>query len=388
MPTVPTRLRSLVISVSAVLLLLELFALYVGVQQALRGAASFRQLYVAGYMVRVGHGSNLYDQLNSQFQNGLVGQGNSAESLDAPAYEALLFAPLSLLTYRTAYLAFFAINLVLLGFSIRALEPFLSQLESVWRWSPASVFLCFFPTTIALIEGQDSIILLGLMVASAVSFYREREFRAGVLLGLTLFKFQFALPIALLFLIWRRWRMVGGFVLTGTAVTTISLLVAGAGGLRNSIHNSVLFNPSLGAPASTIPNLRCLFHALAGSIVSPGTLDGVWVICSMLLLAWAATRTANFALAILVALLISSRGTICDTVLLVIPIAMVLDARLTVTTGMSRIWSRNITGLLFVAPAFCFFLGSMYCLLAPLMVGLLMPLRYTSADALPSESVA
>jgi len=387
--TVPARLRLIVITVSVVLLVAEFVALYVGVPQALRGASRFRQLYNAGYMVRVGNGAHFYDpEANARFQNEVTGQVDRIEVFNAPAYEALLLAPFSLLTYRIAYFAFFAINLVLLGFSIRALQPFLPQLENVWPRLPAAVFLCFFPSTLALIDGHDSIILLALMAASAVSFYRERDFRAGVFLGLALFQIQLVLPIALLFLLWQKWKIIAGFFLTGVAVTALSLIIAGPRGLLASIHNSVLFNSSLGAPASTIPNLRCLLHSVASSIASPGKLDVVWVIGSVLLLAWAATRTPNFALAILATLLVSSQGTICDAILLIIPIAMVLDARLTVTSGTSRLWSRNVAGMLFIAPAVCFFTRSTYCALALLMVGLLMPLRYTSADILPSESAA
>jgi len=313
---------------------------------------------------------------------------------DSPAYEALLFVPLSLLSYRLAYFAFFATNLTLLGLSIRTLRPFLDKLEKVWWWLPAAVFLCFFPVALALIQGQDSIVLLTLMLASAVSFYRGHDLTAGVFLSLTLFNFQFALPIALLFLLWRKWHIVAGFSVTGAAVTVISLSLAGVAGLRACTHDLFSWSPkpfagegpNIGIPAPAIPNLRCLLHALTWSNISPGKVEAVAAGCSILLLAWAATRTVNFALAVLVALLISMHGTISDAVLLVIPIAMVLDARLTVTAGTSRLWSRNIASLLFVAPAICFLARSSYCLLALLMLGLLMPLRFTSADSLPAPT--
>jgi hypothetical protein len=227
------------------------------------------------------------------------------------------------------------------------------------------------------------------MLASAVSFYRGRDLTAGIFLGLTLFRIEFALPIALLFLFWRRWRILSGFLVTGIAVVTTSLLLAGVNGLRACTHPWLsgspasfgLERPDFGLTAFALPNLRCLFHALLGSHISPATLEGTTVVCSALLFAWTATRTANFALAILVALLISSHGTFYDSVLLVIPIAMVLDARLAVSRGLSRLWSRNIASTLFVAPSACFLAGSSYCLLVPLMLGLLMPLRFTSSDS-------
>jgi hypothetical protein len=390
-PLTARTLRLTVVVVSSALLLIEIIALSPHVPAAVNGGAVFRRFYTAGYMVRAGQGHNLYDySTNGRFQNELVSRDDMKEVFDSPAYEALLFVPLSLLSYRVAYIAFFAVNLALLGLSIRALRPFLVKLEEVWQWLPASVFVCFFPVALALIQGQDSIVLLSLMLASAVSFYHGRDVNAGVFLGLTLFKFEFALPIALLFLLWRKWRIVASFSVTSATVLLISLSLAGVAGLRACTHGLLFSSPksfagdglNIGSPASTMPNLRCLFHALTGANISLGKVEAVAAGGSILLLAWAATRTENYALAILVALLISTHGTVYDAVLLVIPIAMVLDARLAVTTGTLRLWSRNITSLLFVAPAAFFLAGSSYCPLALLMLGLLMPLRFTSSDSL------
>jgi glycosyl transferase family 87 len=387
------KLRFTVIVVSSALFLIEIIALSPYVPAAVNGHAGFRRLYTAGYMARTGQGHSLCDYPTDRgLQNERVCRDDAQGVFDSPAYEALLFVPLSLLSYRVAYVAFFAVNLGLLGLSIRALRPSLEKLNNVWQWLPAAVFLCFFPVALVLVQGQDSIVLLTLMVASAVSFYRSRDINAGVFLGLTLFKFEFALLIALLFLLWRKWRIVAAFCATSAAVTVISLLLAGVAGLRSCARGLFSGSPPVAGEgmnivgsASAMPNLWCLFHTLARSYVSMGKVDAVVAACLILLLAWAATRTANFALAILVAVLISSHGTIYDSVLLVIPIAMVLDARLAVTTGRSRLWSRNIASLLIIAPAALFVAGLSYCSLALFMLGLLMPLRFTSSDSLPMD---
>ena len=388
MPLTPKSLRLTVIAVSVFLGLVQIVVFSLGVPAAVSGRAGFRKFYVAGYMVRTGEARNLYDDdRNRRLRDELISQDGVTEAFDSPAYEALLFVPLSLMKYRVAYIAFFATNLVLLWLSIHTLRPFLEKLDNVWSWLPAIVFLCFFPVAVSLTQGQDSIILLTLMLFSAVSFYRGRDLTAGVFLGLTLFKSEFALLIALLFLFWRRWRIGAGFLVTGVVVAMISLLLAGVGGLQASAHHVLFSSPptavdrrDFGLTGLALPNLHCLFNAL-NSYISPRILEGATIVCSILLFAWTATRTANFALAILVVLLVNTYGTIYDAVLLVIPIAMVLDARLAVSTGLSRLWSRNIVSVLFVAPSACFLAGLSYCLLSPLMLGLLMPLRFTSADS-------
>src|SRR5437879_6573714 len=83
---------------------------------ALRGHADFRQLYIAGYMVRTGHRTQLYDYAaQTFFQNALVSNGELALPFIRPAYQALLFVPFSLFSYRTAYLGFLLLNVLLLA---------------------------------------------------------------------------------------------------------------------------------------------------------------------------------------------------------------------------------------------------------------------------------
>src|SRR5213080_1241574 len=71
---------------------------------AMRGHADFRQLYIAGYLVRTGHRTQLYDYAaQTYFQNTLVSNDERALPFIRPAYQALMFVPFSLLPYRTAY---------------------------------------------------------------------------------------------------------------------------------------------------------------------------------------------------------------------------------------------------------------------------------------------
>src|SRR5258705_5943371 len=119
----------------------------------LQGHADFRQLYAAGYMVRTGHAAELYDLPSQQlFQDVLVGNDERALPFIRPAYQALLFVPFSLLPYRSAYLAFLAVNLVLLATVFWILRPKMRNLSRIWRLLPALEFLVFYPIELALMQ--------------------------------------------------------------------------------------------------------------------------------------------------------------------------------------------------------------------------------------------
>src|SRR5216684_1214480 len=169
---------------------------------AMQGRADFRQVYTAGYMLRTGHSQELYDNAaQKRFQDAMVSREEVALPFIRPAYQALLFTPFSLISYRTAYFSFLAVNL--------------------------AMFISFIPTGVALMQGQDSILLLLLFSATLLSLERDSEFVAGVLSGVALFKFQIAIPVAILFFCWKRWRFFGGFCVTGAALALLSVWIMG-----------------------------------------------------------------------------------------------------------------------------------------------------------------
>src|SRR5438552_15643776 len=196
--------------------------------KALRGHADFRQLYVAGYMVRTRHRTQLYDYAaQTYFQNTLVSNDERALPFIRPAYQALMFVPFSLLPYRTAYLGFLLLNVLLLALAFLILQPRLRRLSRVWPGLPPAMFLGFYPVSLALMQGQDSILLLALLAGALVSLEQDRESAAGALIGIGLFKFQIVTPIVLLFLLWWRWRFARGFAASAMQVSLLSLLTIG-----------------------------------------------------------------------------------------------------------------------------------------------------------------
>src|SRR5262249_36940556 len=136
-----------------------------------------------------------------------------------------------------------------------------------WKWLPALMFPAFLPICVALVQGQDSIILLALLASAFVYLDEGKDLAAGLLVGLGAFKPQIVGAIALLVIAWQRWRFLGGGGLwVGTALA-MSLIVIGPS--RAIVFARSLF--SVGAAGGfpldirLMANLRGLISILAQS---------------------------------------------------------------------------------------------------------------------------
>jgi hypothetical protein len=345
--------------VAGFLFFFSLLVLFEGIPHALTGRVDFSQLFTAGYMTRSGNASSLYDFAAQQrVYRSLIPQKTVWLPFDHPAYEALIFAPLSLLKYRDAYIVFLAINLALLSTSILILWPRFSHLADIWKPLPAALIVCFMPVTIALLQGQDSLLLLGLVAGAAVSLDRGHEAAAGAFAGAALFKFQFVIPIALLFLLWRRWRFVAGFSAAGFVAVALSVLVVGwrgliafayrLGSISVGLHSAD--QSTFGVRPAAMANLRGLCYVLFSS--SPRVGQIVTVLLSAALFIYVVRKKPSIDLAILFAALVSYHGLSHDMSLLVIPAGMTLLTGYAVGDG-SKVF---VAAVLLIAPTFLFLL--------------------------------
>jgi hypothetical protein len=384
-------------------LLLGILPLLVAVQllgwlsffpSALRGHADFRQLYAAGYMVRTGHASELYDpRAQQEFQDALVGNDERALPFIRPAYQALLFLPFSLLPYRNAYLAFLAVNLVLLALAFWLIRPLMKNLARIWRGLPVLVFLVFYPVALALMQGQDSILLLVLLAAALVALEHGFEMTAGILVALGLFKMQIAIPIALLFLLWRRWRFFGGFLLSAFVVCLISLCIVGFG--QTAGYARSLFSVGTGVAAtnqfplrvSIMANLRGLIFGLIGLRLPALWIHAVTIVISAVVLLWVAGFASRnyraddaLVIAITASVIVSYYLFIHDLSVLLIPIVVTLDRFIFSTAETAGHAAERpaawMSAILLVAPM-CIFLipGHFYLVALPLCAFMVILLR-------------
>lgn len=341
-PQTPYYVKALALGVPAYLIGIHLWTWVFTIYIFLGGRSDFRQLYAAGYMVRSGHAYQLYDyEAQKYFQNKLVSQADMALPFVRPAYESLLFVPLSLLSYRNAYFVFLGLNIVLLSVCYRLLRPKLEKLARIYSWLPGTLFLAYLPIAAALIQGQDSIVLLTLFTLTLGSLESGSELMAGAILGLGAFKFQIVIPIALLFLAWRRWRFAAGVAITGALVGLGSVLLVGLSQTKMYAQSLLTFGAQSQAvtgqlwyplPANLMPNLHGLIFGIADSHLPAGLIKWITAILSVLIvLALAATppKTEQGCEALLIAMpasaLVSYYLLIHDLSILLIPVVVTLS---------------------------------------------------------------
>jgi hypothetical protein len=338
--TVPYYVRGLVLGISAYFIGVHLWTWVFMLSTFWGGRADFRQLYTAGYMVRTGHAQKLYDYDDQlRYQNKLVSRGEVPLPFIRPAYEAWIFAPLSVLSYRCAYLIFLAANAGVLLFCYRLLRPEMNNLAKVYIWFPAALFLGFLPLAAALMQGQDSIFFLALLFAAYRLLADERSFLAGLVLGLGAFKFQLLIPIGLLFLLWRKWRFCAGVLITSTIACAISILTVGTAQTNIYIRSLVSFSDSAIMPANVLrypisPTLMANLHGLVTGVASSFT-PARWIQLLTLILSAAVLVAAAFRrpqtprdallIALPISVLVSYYLLIHDLSILLLPLVLTLN---------------------------------------------------------------
>lgn len=393
-------MQDILLGILPIIFCMQFLAWLTFLPKALRGHADFRQLYVAGYMVRTGHRTQLYDYAaQTYFQNTLVSNDERALPFIRPAYQALMFVPFSLLPYRTAYLGFLLLNVLLLALAFLILQPRLRGLSRVWPGLPPALFLGFYPVALALMQGQDSILLLALLAAALVSLERNRDLTAGALAGVGLFKFQIVVPIVLLFLLWRRWRFVKGFMFSAILVGLLSFITSGWAETVVFVHS--LLSVGAGLPAvpgeinfplriNIMANLRGLIYGLASLRAPQRWLQVTTLLLSSLVVISVRARGRQqrgggaLVLAITAGVLVSYYLFIHDLSILLIPIVLTLD-RFISRNGTGEPFGRAaaaISALLFVAPMCIFVIPAHFYLVSVLICAFLFVLM----KRLPEQS--
>jgi hypothetical protein len=191
--------------------------------------SDFIIFYSGAQIVRDGNAETLYDmETQSYYQRklGIVSffNPNGILPYNHPAFELLPFIPLTYLSFKSAYVLWVALCILLLVLTCMLLLPYFPREH---RWTLAAVVFTFQPVWMAILRGQDSLISLLLLTTAFLCLKAGREAATGCVLGLGLYKPQLVLPIAILLLVKRRWCSVRAFVATGACLVALSSAMIG-----------------------------------------------------------------------------------------------------------------------------------------------------------------
>jgi len=306
-----------------------------------KGYPDFTIFYSAARLVREGFGPSLYDpevqyRVQREFASGVsIRQG--ALPYNHPPFETILFMPLSSLPYLAAYLVWDSLNLVLLAGVLWCVQ---SGLEREWPGLWWGLFLClaFFPVCVALLQGQDILLLVLWFAAAYVSLKRGNDFAAGCWLGLGLFRFQLILPFVAMLGLGKRWRALAGFLAMAGVLGLVSAAVVGWHSLWGYPHYVWFVERTMGHGAivpSDMPNLRGFLAALFTGRIPRLLLDGITVLLSLGLVMFGAFHykpglagerfDLAFSLCVVVVVLVSYHAFAYDLCLLLLPVALVAN---------------------------------------------------------------
>jgi hypothetical protein len=295
----------------------------------------FRAFYAAGQML-LHLPSHMYSLAAQEHWQDASAGGSSVLPFYHPAYEALLYAPLSLLRFHTAYLVYAVCNMLLLWVCYLVSPDGSGVFGTTGR--PLLFFLSF-PVLLAIFVGQNSLWMLLAFSLVYNALTRDQVRRAGVLLGLASFKLAIIGPLALLLCIRRGRRFAVAFAATSATLLGLSIVLTGPSGMADFLHlltgatiavdNNIAAQHTTAVLLSSMPNVAGLLYLL-GSAHLPSPVPFVLNLVFTLLIlgcgGWIQRRAAEervaFSAAIVCAVLVSPHLYIYDYSALLLPLLL------------------------------------------------------------------
>lgn len=335
----------------------------------------FPDFYCAGRILAEGRGHQLYDaELQRSFQARYAGRVGTLYI--HPPFEAVLYLGVAWLPLRPAYALWWFFNFVVLAVALGRLAK---QTLLPWDWR-ALLGTCFtfVPCLLCFLQGQDSLLLLLLVVLAFTALRQGREFACGCWLGLGLFKFELVLPLALVVVLTQesggRRAVAKGFGLVALSLAGVSAVISGWSVFR--IYPQFLLHLQEQPFAGIAPQAMANFRGLAYIFIrrdSAAWAIATVVICSGVALlttvnGWRRARLASgvnpatndrgdfdlaFANTVLFALLVSYHLNPHDLSLLLLPIFLLLRCSFARTASLQATerWTTvGLIAILFLPP--------------------------------------
>ena len=255
-----------------------------------------------------------------------------------PPYYTLLIAPLGFLSYREAYFAMAAFNVLLAAALVVLLVRSSLSIHGRAAVVATAMIAGFFPLFVTILQGQSDLVVLLPLAAAYTAWARGRHGWAGIFSALALAKPQLLLLIPVLFIARRAWRAVAGFIAVVAALGIVSVAGFGLAAVVDylgsvgawAIGGKLPTGGQLVYTDTAVYSLRNILEAL------PGGGKAVALVILVLLLALVALSLSwrpdkprlDFALAVAASLVLSPHQNVHDLALMIIPGFAVADLAL------------------------------------------------------------
>jgi Glycosyltransferase family 87 len=301
-------------------------------RSAVTKGTDFFYYFCVSKLVALGHGGQVYDSrrlgvLERSLAFPVRVPGGLIPNVYPPFF-AVALAPLADLPYLVAYILWLLLNCIALGSSLVYLEHY-AQLGRTGVVVFRTAAFASLPVIVTLLLGQVSFLLLALLCITFHAARTHMDLVAGVSLGLTLIKPQYALPFILVLALQHRYRSLVAFAATAAFLFVVPIAVLGWSSdpsyIRTLMH-AVDWGSSVGGFA---PKVNRSFGGFAQLLFPTSVATPVSIVLDVIALGAvvvAAFKSREievpFGLAVVVALLASQHVLIHDLTLLLIPAAI------------------------------------------------------------------
>lgn len=212
----PWRLKVYPIAALAGLFVAVLFTVLTARDGAIvtgRLGGDFPAFYVAGKMVTQGESHSIYDPERILSEQRLIIPTGGYLPFVNPPHFAYFYAPFGAMSYNFAFLLHYCFLVFLLAYIVKDLVS-LEYIDSLMFYFSLIFCLTFYPILKSVLGGQNSVLSLFLLFIVWKFADSGREWRAGLCLGLLMYKPQFAIPFIGLFFLAGYWRVAASGVLS------------------------------------------------------------------------------------------------------------------------------------------------------------------------------
>lgn len=218
------------------------FANTVGIPSGLFTQTDYVAIDIATTIVNSGRGDRLYDldlqlqqqqKLYAEHYLKLTPEENKELKYPYPytPFIAALWAPVVKTLNLTPLTGMALWDLLNIFVSVGGLAYLLISLplKKEMKWLLLLAAITSFPFMVNLEQGQSSGLILGGLALSVALMRKEHDLPAGLALGLVLLKIQWLPVVVVVLLIKRRVRVLGGTILSGVVLMSITTLTVGTG---------------------------------------------------------------------------------------------------------------------------------------------------------------